>query len=134
MAIRRNFHLEDFILGITILFTFLYPLIITGIILYQEAKKEEKALSRIRKIVGVLVSKDCREKVLEVAPYTEVSPETLRNLCFFTEGKKTRNIKFSIEGEEIIYKVELNGGYLTLVGIWELNRFRIIFVGYDKGR
>jgi len=132
--VKRNLRLEDFILGATIVFTFLYPLIITGIILYQEAKKEERALRRLEKIVRVLTREGCRERVLEVAPYTEVSPETLRGLCSFTEGKKVRDVKISVEGEEVIYRAELNGGYLTLVGIWEMNRFRIIFIGYDKGR
>ena len=133
MAVRREIHIEDIVLGLTVLFTFLYPLIITAIILYQEAKKEEKALNRFEKIINTLTGEDCREEIFEVAPYTDISPKELVSLCRFTEGKKVKEFELKREGDELIYRARVNGGYLTLVGVWELNRFRIIFIGYDKG-
>ncbi len=134
MALKRELHIEDIILGLTVLFTFLYPLIITGIILYQEAKKEDKALKRINKILSTLTGKDCEESVFEVAPYTEVEPSRLRSLCKYTEGKKVKSQNYKVEGNELFFRAEIDGGYLTVVGVWEFNRFKIIFIGYDKGR
>ncbi len=133
MALRKEIHIENLILGITVLFTFLYPLIITGIILYQEAEKEKKALERINRIINTLTNKNCRERVLEVAHYTEVELSKLQNLCNYTEGKEVLSKKFKVEEDELIYKARIDGGYLTVVGVWELNRFKIIFIGYDKG-
>ena len=134
MALKREFHIEDIILGLTVLFTFLYPIIITGIILYQEAEKEDRALKRINKILYTLTGEKCKERVFEIAPYTEVEPSKLLNLCNYTEGKKIKLKNYKVEGNELIYRAQLNGVYLTVVGVWELNRFKIIFIGYDKGR
>ena len=134
MALKRELHIEDIILGLTVLFTFLYPIIITGIILYQEAEKEDKALERIDKILKTLTGKDCEERVFEVAAYTQVEPLKLKNLCIYTEGKKVKSQNYKVEGNELFFRAEIDSGYLTVVGVWEFNRFKIIFIGYDKGR
>lgn len=133
MAIKREFRAEDIILGVTVLFTFLYPLIITGIILYQDAKKEEKALRKFEKVISTLTSESCKEDVFEIAPLTDMHPGELVSLCRFTEGKEVKKYELKREGDELIYRAQIDGGYVTLVGFWDMNRFRIIFIGYDKG-
>ena len=132
MALRKEWHIEDIVLGLTVIFTFLYPVIITGIILFQETQKEEKALKRISKILSALTSGDCEERVFEIAHYTEVNPAQLQSLCRFTAGKRIISKQIKRENNELIYRAKLNNGYLTVVGVWELSRFRIIFIGYDK--
>ncbi len=134
MALKRELKAEDIVLGLTVLFTFLYPLIITGIILFQEAEKENRALKRINKILEVLTRRDCEESVFEIAPYTEVEPSRLKTLCVFTKGRGVKGSEVKREGDELIYRARVNDGFLTIVGVWDMNRFRIIFIGYDKGR
>jgi len=134
MALKKRLNLEDLLLSITVLFTLLYPFIITGIILYQDSKKEDKALQRINKVLDTLTAKNCKERIFELITFTEVQPSELKEMCSYTEGKKVKSKSYKVAGDEMFFKAEIEGGYLTVVGVWEEDKFKIVSIEYDKRR
>lgn len=134
MALKKRLNVEDLLLSITVLFTLLYPFIIAGIIFYQDSKREGEALQRINKVLDTLTAKNCKERIFELLTFTEVQPSELKEMCSYTEGKKLKSKSYKVEGEEVFFRAEVEDGYLTVVGIWEEDKFKIVSIEYDKRR
>lgn len=133
MALKWKIQLEDFILGTAILFTFLYPFIITALILFEEAEKEEKEEKILKKFLTTFTSENCEQKILRLVPYTTVSVDYLRNFCKYVPKKEIKKIEKKREGDEVIFIVKLNDGILEILGKWEGRKFKIIYIHYGKG-
>ena len=133
MALKWKIQLEDFILGTAILFTFLYPFIITALILFEEAEKEEKEEKILKKFLTTFTSENCEQKILRLVPYTTVSVDYLRNFCKYVPKKEIKKIEKKREGDEVIFIVKLNDGILEILGKWEGTKFKIIYIHYGKG-
>ncbi len=133
MALKWKIQLEDLILGTAILFTFLYPFIITALILFEEAEKEEKEEKILKKFLTTFTSENCEQKILRLVPYTTVSVDYLRNFCKYVPKKEIKKIEKKREGDEVIFIVKLNDGILEILGKWEGRKFKIIYIHYGKG-
>ncbi|NPA32249.1 MAG: hypothetical protein GXO04_01335 [Aquificae bacterium] len=137
MVVRRNLRIEDVVITLTVLLTFLYPLIITLLILYEENTKERKALKIMEKALSALTSPQCEERIPEIIPRLHVTDfhyiMHIKDLCKHTAGKKPVSRKLKRENGELIYNVLLPDGKLRIVGAWEDETFKIILIDYDKG-
>ncbi|AAC06980.1 hypothetical protein [Aquifex aeolicus] len=135
MALKK-LRFEDILLGLTLSLTFLYPLIITLIILYQDAKRKEKEMKIFQKVENIFLSKRCRERILEIVPYLEfVSDsfiEKLIKVCEFTSGKKPKDKEYKNLEEESLYLIELERGTLKVLGKWISDEeFKLLLITYE---
>jgi len=137
MALKK-LRFEDILLGLTLSLTFLYPLIITSIIIYQDSKKGEWERKIFGKVENVFLSKNCKKRILEVVPYfyyvNEGFIKKLKELCDLTTGEKPQRYVYKrLEGESL-YLIKLKKGALKILGKWiSEGEFKIILITYEKG-
>jgi len=135
MAVKK-LRVEDLLLGVTLALTFLYPLIITLIILYQDSKRDERELKIFRRVERVFISKNCKNEVIHIVPYLQYVGEgfikELKKLCNFTAGKKPIEEKHKKLEEESLYMVKFKEGSLKILGKWISDEeFKVILITYE---
>ncbi len=133
MALKRKYRTEDLVLLFTILFTFFYPFLVTGIIIIREEEKKREALYLFREALSLL-TENCTENVPRLLLLSEsLRAEDFYRLCRNLEGQKAEGEHFEFLRGGALYEVQLQEGRIRLVGAWRGESFKILFAEYVKG-